>query len=1428
MSFLASGKKLYTSLIGALLGLGVAHSAMSLELAQTPLFLSQPVRPVVMLNMSNDHQLYFKAYDDYSDLTKDGVPDTTYVHGHKYYGYFDSDKCYKYQNNRFEPSRKVNDRYCNGGGNSGEWSGNFLNWATMTRVDVVRKILYGGYRSTDSDSATVLERALLPNDAHSFAKYYDGTDIPILTPFSRPDGFGNKKNDGLTICNTTEGSGFSQSVDTSSHPPLMRVARGNYSLWASNERWQCRWGLGSNANDTAKTEINAHSSSPVFDSDKLGAGDYNVRVKACASGLLEENCRSYPSGSVKPAGLLQKYGENGEIYFGLMTGSYKKNTSGGVLRKNVGDLTDEINVETNGTFISNVNGILSTLNRLRIHGYDYSDGLYDHVNESCPFGLTGIEDGICSNWGNPQSEIYLESLRYLAGKSPAYSADDSQYIPGLSEASWTAPLSTENYCAPVNVLQFNASTSSYDGDALNGGDIGANIDTWTNNVGTAEQIHGKPYFVGESGGDSDDELCTPKTVTALSDVQGTCPDAPRLKGTYDIAGLAYYARSNDINSTLTGVQKVRTYGIALASATPSVTVKVPGGSGKVVNILPACQNKKTDNDGVREGNCAIVDFKIVPQTSEAGVNSGKLYINWEAAEQGGDYDSDMWGVLDYDVSSLGVTISTTVVEGSSSRPLEFGYVLSGTQDDGYHAHSGINNAIDGISCVVFPNNAYCGQNDLNRHYYPIGSSSASQLESPLYYAAKWGGYGEKENGQEPSESEIQAGDPETYFYAIDPAELETKLAAALDKVASDLGSASAVATNSTRLGTDTYIYQALFDSADWSGEIKAIQLHKDGSLATTAFWSTRNNNIFPSHDLRTIYTYSDGDGDGIKDFASFQWDNLSVADQALLSDDDGEAIGQDRLNWVRGQNVAGMRERSTLLGDIVNSNPAYAGRRDYHFDRLPDGLGGDEISIEEGGVTTTVGRYTHYYNTHKKNRQEVLYVGANDGMLHAFNANTGAELFAYIPSVAIEKLKNMTLPNYGAPSSNPHKYSVDGKIFVGDAYFTHNSVTKWRNVLVGTYGAGAKGLFALDVTDPGSPDLLFELNGDDHDDIGNIMGQPQIAPVDGKWQIVIGNGYNSANGQAKLIMVDLNNPSPANILAVATNGSGSNGLAGPSLMVNSDAEVTAAYAGDLLGNMWKFDKANNGDWQVAYRAGGMNNGDPVPLFKAEDGNGNAQPITAAPTLGLNTKLNGATMVYFGTGSYIAGSDNQAGDVIQSVYTIADTGSPIEDSNLEDDVSARDAYLLEKVITETNGTRAVSNNATEWWSTEGGATAKRGWYMDLLPQGVATPTGERVISKPLLLYDRLLFPTLITSSNACAFGGSGWEMELVAVGDQYSGHSIYGEGGTASDYAIIGYSEVIRAGEKVYRPASDIKGNLEAPPGDKPKGVDGRMSWRQLK
>src|SRR3990167_4820670 len=165
-----------------------ADSQTMSEYTATPPFLSKSVPPLVMMVMGRDHKLYYEAYNDASDLDDDGELDVGYKHSIDYYGYFDPYKCYSYDTTgtpKFAPSNTTTDKYC-----SGKWSGNFLNWVTTSRIDALRKVFYGGKRSTDSSSETVLVGGYIPQDAHSWGKEFTGSDTPKLTPYTDPSGGG--------------------------------------------------------------------------------------------------------------------------------------------------------------------------------------------------------------------------------------------------------------------------------------------------------------------------------------------------------------------------------------------------------------------------------------------------------------------------------------------------------------------------------------------------------------------------------------------------------------------------------------------------------------------------------------------------------------------------------------------------------------------------------------------------------------------------------------------------------------------------------------------------------------------------------------------------------------------------------------------------------------------------------------------------------------------------------------------------------------------------------------------------------------------------------------------------------------------------------------------------------------------------------------
>ncbi|WP_053981692.1 pilus assembly protein [Marinagarivorans algicola] len=809
--------------------------------------------PMVMLSMSSDHQLFFKAYNDFDDINGDGNADTTYNKTIEYIGYFDSEMCYVYGSGVFSPSTPTSaSYYCNTRGKN-QWSGNFLNWVSMTRIDIVRKILYGGLRSTDTDKTTILERSHLTSDAHSFAKYYNGNDLKFLTPFNVQVGK-DSVDSGVTFCNTTVDLSMGIASHKSTQPPLIRAVKGNFSFWPAGERWQCLYQEeqyitgGSVANSDpgvlVSLGIYAHHQSPKKSTHQLA--DYIARVNVCTSksNALREECLQYPKGNSKPTGLLQRYGQAGEIQFGLITGSYMRNKDGGVLRKNIGPLSDEINTTTDGTFKTTLanGGIIQGLNSLRLaNWYAQKTGLTagTYQADKCTWGLNIFDNGSCTNWGNPFGEILLETYRYLAGATPTrqFTADDSFISPYLKPVMWEKPLTTDNYCSNLNILAFNSSTISYDGNHLNASDINLSttgLNAITDRLGTLEGIKGEQYFVGKTLGVDQDELCTEKVVGSLSSVRGTCPDAPRLNGSYYSSGLAFYAKTNDINKSIDGDQTVNTFGFSLAPSIPKIVLPRPKQEHKKITIFPACRNKDV------KGNCAIVDFKIIEPHNDDdgdGIYTGLMYVTWEDSEQGGDFDQDINGLIAYELDEQRLTVKTRVLKNSTFYKIGFGFVVNGVsraislngnaidqQGNGFHVVSGTN-GFDGDGC------RNCSQKDgWSYKKFIVASGRAQFLEQPLYYAAKYGGFKDVNGNNIPDlQNEWDAinnltgaptpdGIPDNYHNANNPKELKIQF----DKVITEIlagassGTGSSVVTNAGD-GVGLFLQSLYYPTLNYAG-----------------------------------------------------------------------------------------------------------------------------------------------------------------------------------------------------------------------------------------------------------------------------------------------------------------------------------------------------------------------------------------------------------------------------------------------------------------------------------------------------------------------------------------------------------------------------------------------------------------------------------
>lgn len=434
-----------------------------------------------------------------------------------------------------------------------------------------------------------------------------------------------------------------------------------------------------------------------------------------------------------------------------------------------------------------------------------------------------------------------------------------------------------------------------------------------------------------------------------------------------------------------------------------------------------------------------------------------------------------------------------------------------------------------------------------------------------------------------------------------------------------------------------------------------------------------------------------------------------------------------------------------------------------------------------------------------KDREPVLYFGANDGLFHAINAyannsdtsvgpirtDGGEELLAYLPSLVTDDLNALSDPNYN------HQYYVDGPSTYGDVFFNSN----WHTALVGALGKGGQGLFALDITNPkgtvtdypsfdeanASDLVLWEFSDADDRDMGYSYGDPVIVRMNnGEWAAIFSNGYNntendgisSTTGNAVLYVVNIETGALISKLDTAAGTeddpqglSRPNGLASPAV-IDEDGDYIAdtIYAGDLFGNLWKFDvsSADKANWGVAFES----TDGPEPLFVAKDSDGNALPITSRPSVGSHPDPSIApddVIVYFGTGKYLeSGDNNPSGQNTQGFFAIWDDGTQ---------VSGRSDLLQQSIIGEASNDdfdfRLTTDNEIRWEEVVSGAStlpAYRGWFMDLINTGVETPdnAGERVVFAPIIRNDRIIFTTLIPSLDQCAAGGSGWLMEVSAI------------------------------------------------------------------
>lgn len=534
-----------------------------------------------------------------------------------------------------------------------------------------------------------------------------------------------------------------------------------------------------------------------------------------------------------------------------------------------------------------------------------------------------------------------------------------------------------------------------------------------------------------------------------------------------------------------------------------------------------------------------------------------------------------------------------------------------------------------------------------------------------------------------------SGGTGTAYSASDQASLNAALSAIFADIDAKSASSGATTANSTALSTDTLVFKASFNTADWSGSLGGYPVDASTGIASTPTW----NATIPAAASRRIYTWNGSSA------VQFTWATIPTSQQTAL----GSSDVVDYLRGDRSKEGTTFRTRSSVLGDIVDSAPVYIKEYD-------GGTGKPEMSL--------------------------VAIGANDGMLHIFDGTTGAEKYAYVPAgINFNDLKTITSPSYKSPN---HKYFVDGQIAIS----ARSDLTSGRNILVATLGRGGRGAFALDVTDPNNISVLWDQTGTAAPaGMGYILGTPIVGQI---W-----NGQNGSNfGGQDVVLLPNGTTRPGEtysgfdkaslfVMAASTGSlvfsrtdavdSTDSTAVSNALMnirgwdIEGDGLIDTVYGGDLRGSVWKFDLSGNSPSVQQF-------------FLAKDSSGNRQPITGGISISINPS-DYSTWVHFGTGRFLTASD-LSDKSVQSLYGVKDIGS--------NSALTRSALQQRSIVSET-----LSGGTTYRFLTDYGVldSTKKGWYFDL-KDPTAGAEGERIVGTPREIAGQLRVTSGIPGSSAC--------------------------------------------------------------------------------
>ncbi|MDR6887336.1 MULTISPECIES: pilus assembly protein [Variovorax] len=755
-----------------------------------------------------------------------------------------------------------------------------------------------------------------------------------------------------------------------------------------------------------------------------------------------------------------------------------------------------------------------------------------------------------------------------------------------------------------------------------------------------------------------------------------------------------------------------------------------------------------------------------------------------------------------------------------------------------------------------------------------GSVRQAQRGSSLYLASKYGGFADSNADGNPFRTSGSTGRPDVagnsewadgidddgqpkpsnYFLAGEPRQLLGAVHRIFESAAAPQGGRTTdAAISSDRIGqAGTSLYVSQFSGHRWSGTLLSY------SLAYNAASGAVHQADEPAWDAGALLTGSasaqpavaprDPSSRNIVTLSSagrgtpFRWDALDSVLRSHLNSTPyavpaaSDALGIDRMAYLRGDRrkelsaPGGMfRVRDSVMGDVANSNPLFVGPPSSQAQ-------GDD--------------YARFAEAHKA-RSSAVYVGANDGMLHAFSVATGSELFAYVPRALFAKLGGYTSPDY------VHQAYVDGSPAAANARMADGT---WKTLLVSGMGAGATGVFALDVSDPAAfsaDKALWEFTGLDDEDMGHVLQAPRImkfrisaptrtAAAAYAWFAVVPSGFNNANPDRRgaLFLLSLDRAAGVAwkrgvnyhkiVLPVPADKTMVNALGTPGDYAASDGWVRWMYAGDTQGNLWKFDFTGQAPWTEdnALALKGL----PLMVAMSPGASARRQPITVAPEVGAGP--NGGAIVLFGTGKFVSAEDiGSSSRAVQTLYGVYDSGTAIPPHETRTQLQARSAAAV-----AGEALPAVVGEPFVYGASNGGVASRRGWYFDL-PGSLES--GERQVTRLALGDGYLFFNTLIPGGDACGASAGGRSCAVNAMtGLSKGGTCVPSTGGPLSSPLLAELGEGAYAPPDAFGRRSATKklsvvnvgsrgsaaagiSTVQPVEGGQVSQVAGRLNWRQI-